>query len=107
MKRVFLFTFLLSAAGFSSLSADDAVKGQKVYMQKCKSCHGNGAKGAVMMTQEQWIDLFADNGEMIIEKHEGTGAKKFFNSPKFQKYAPYLKAFLHKYASDSGNVPSC
>ena len=85
----------------------DSKKGQKRYIKVCKECHSDGAKGAAMKTQDEWEALFADEGEAIIQKHEKTGAKSFFHSPKFQKYAPYLKDFLYEYGSDSGNIPAC
>ena len=82
-------------------------KGKKFYIKVCKKCHGTGGKGASMQTMDEWEELFSEGGEEIIEKHEKSGAKKFFNSKKFQKFAPSLKDFLYYYGSDSGNVPSC
>lgn len=96
-------TLLLSS---SQLMASPE-KGKKFYIKKCKKCHGTGGKGASMQTMDEWEELFNEDAEELIEKHESTGAKKFFNSKKFKKFAPSLRDFLHYYGSDSGNVPSC
>lgn len=85
----------------------DSNKGQKRYIKACKECHGDGAKGAAMKTQDEWEALFSNEGEGIIEIHDKSGAKSFFHSPKFQKYSPHLKDFLYEYGSDSGNIPVC
>ena len=102
---------LLAIVTFASLATQASAtikKGQKGYLKTCKKCHGNGTKGAQMQTQDEWAELFADEGDLIVEKHEGDKkAKKFFNSKKFKKLAPHLKDFLHEYGKDSGNVPSC
>ena len=103
-------TLLLSVLAFAALATNasaDIKKGQKTYLKTCKKCHGNGTKGASMKTQEEWEELFAEGGELIIEKHEGSKAEKFFGGKKFKKSAPHLKDFLYQYGSDSGNVPSC
>ena len=89
-----------------SLSAD-IKKGQKAYLKQCKKCHGNGTKGAAMKTQEEWSTAFADNNSGFKHWHKGTKGEKYAEGKKFKKYAPHLKDFLHEYASDSGNVPSC
>ncbi len=101
---------LLSIVAFGLLATNaqaDVKKGQKGYLKKCKKCHGNGTKGASMQTQDEWTELFEEDGAMIIEKHEGTKAEKWFGGDGFKKLAPHLKDFLHHYGSDSGNVPSC
>ena len=102
---------LLSITTFAALATSASAeikKGQKGYLKTCKKCHGNGTKGASMHTQDEWEELFADEAELIKEKHEGDKkANKFFQGKKFKKLAPHLKDFLHQYGSDSGNVPSC
>ncbi len=96
------------ALGMLSTAANaDIKKGQKAYLKTCKKCHGNGTKGAAMHTQDEWEELFEDNGKLIIEKHAGDKSEAFFKGEKFQGLAPDLKDFLYEYGSDSGNVPSC
>jgi len=92
----------------SSTASANIKKGSKIYLKKCKKCHGSGAKGAAMHTQDEWAALFANDAETIIAPHKGTKAEKYFAKDKFKtKYAPHLKDFLYEYGSDSGNVPSC
>lgn len=98
----------LVALGMMSTAAQAEIKkGQKAYLKKCKKCHGNGTKGAAMKTQDEWAELFANDGANFIAAHKGTKAEKFVNGKKFKKLAPHLKDFLWEYGSDSGNVPSC
>ncbi len=85
----------------------DIRKGQKVYLKKCKRCHGNGTKGAAMKTQDEWEEAFEYDAEIFKEWHEGTKAERYVNGKRFKKYATDLKDFLYEYGSDSGNVPSC
>lgn len=100
---------VIVALGVMSTSASAVVRdGQKIYLKKCKKCHGNGTKGAAMQTQSAWEDFFQDNAVKIIRAHKGTNAEKYFKSDKFKtKEARHLKDFLWQYGSDSGNVPSC
>jgi len=107
MNKQKLITALMATFIITSPLLASEKKGKKYYIQTCKKCHGTGGKGASMQTMDEWADMFAENGEEIIEKHENTGAKGYFNSKKFQKSAPHLKDFLYMYGSDSGNVPSC
>lgn len=100
-------TMVTLAALSTTASADNVLKGQNAYLKNCKECHGNGTKGSAMNTQAGWEKLFDNDGAEIIKKHKGKDGEDLFNSAKFQKLAPYLKEFLYKYGSDSGNVPSC
>ncbi len=105
--KYFVLVVLSLILGVSSASAD-IKKGQKVYLKKCKKCHGNGTKGAAMKSQDEWEEAFEDDAEIFIEWHKGTKAEKFVSGDKFKtKYAPNLKDFLYEYGNDSGNVPSC
>ena len=107
-KQTSVLMAIIVALGLMSTSASaDIKKGQKGYLKTCKKCHGNGTKGASMQTQDGWTELFANDNALIIKKHAGTKAEKFFGSKKFNKLAPHLKDFLYQYGSDSGNVPSC
>jgi len=106
-KSTTLLLSVLALAAFATHASADIKKGQKAYLKTCKKCHGNGTKGASMQTQEEWEELFADDNELITEKHAGTKGEKFFGGKKFKKKASHLKDFLFHYGSDSGNVPSC
>ena len=108
MKYIRIFVVLIfGMAVFSSSLHADTKKGQRLYLKNCKKCHGNGAEGAVLHTQAEWKKLFANDAQGMIDAHKGTtGEKKI--TPKFlKKRGKHLFDFLHEYASDSGNVPSC
>jgi len=82
-------------------------QGQKIYLKACKSCHGNGTKGAAMNTQAGWDKVFANGGKTLIDKHaKDPKAKAYFDGP-FKGHQQHLHDFLKEYGSDSGNVPSC
>lgn len=107
-KSTSLFLAAVVAAGMMSTTASaDIGKGQKEYLKKCKSCHGNGTKGAAMHTQEEWEDLFANGGEKIIKAHANDKSAAYFNGDAFKSQSQNLRDFLFEYGSDSGNVPSC
>lgn len=81
----------------------NAIKGQKLFIKKYKeSCGFTGGVMAGKHTQDEW-EALNDNGEIENEM------KKI--CPKIDdvkdKYIPHLYDFYYKYASDSGNVPSC
>ena len=93
-------------------SAEAAVyKGQKVYIKKCRKCHGGGLEVAASKKKRTWKKLLKNKGEGMAKLHlENKKAKKshkYFNSKKFKKRARHLKDFMVEYAKDSGNVPAC
>lgn len=102
----FLPVILCTGVIVAPLSADIA-KGQKWYTKECKSCHGNGTKGAAMHTQDEWNDLFANDSAEIIKKHIGTPAEAYFKGENFKNRSKDIRDFLFEYGSDSGNVPAC
>lgn len=88
-----------------------AYKGQKIYMDSCKECHGGGQALAGGKKQRAWEKLMDNKGEKLADIH--TSSKKaqpsweYFNSRGYLKDARHLEDFLVEYASDSGNVPAC
>ena len=93
-------------------SAEAAVyKGQKVYIKKCRKCHGGGLEVAASKKKRTWKKLLKNKGEGMAKLHlENKKAKKswkYFKSKKYQKRAKHLKDFMIEYAKDSGNVPAC
>jgi mono/diheme cytochrome c family protein len=102
-----LFTGLIATSVMATSVLADIEKGQKLYLKTCKTCHGNGTKGASMKTQEEWNDLFANDGAEIIKKHTTTPAKPFFDGDGFKSQSKDMRDFLFEYGSDSGNVPTC
>ena len=106
MKKLTILTLLLALGSATFLQAD-IKKGQKMYLKKCKKCHGNGTKGAAMKTQDEWAEAFEDGAAGFKAWHKGTKAEKYVNGKRFGKKYIHLKDFVWEYASDSGNVPSC
>jgi len=107
-KSASFFLAAVVAVGMMSTTASaDIKKGQKAYLKTCKNCHGNGTKGAAMHTQDEWDELFANNGEKIIKAHANDKSAAYFNGDAFKNQSQDLRDFLFEYGSDSGNVPSC
>ena len=81
----------------------DATKGQKLYSKKLKkACGETGAKIAAKHSQAEWKEINDAKGleaeiKKICPNVKGVKAK----------YLEHLFDFFHKFANDSGNVPSC
>lgn len=86
-------------------------KGQKVYVQECKTCHGTGQKIAASLKKREWKQMLQSNGQKLSKIHlDSDKARKswdYFNSSKYTKRTRHLKDFMVEYAKDSGNVPAC
>ncbi len=96
--------------GLIATSANaDANKGKRIYQKKLKSvCGFSGAVFAAKHTQDEWAEA-KDEGKLGEVMTEACPAgKKFFESDKFKKkFSSHLYDFVHDFASDSGNIPSC
>ena len=107
MKRIatLLFAALLGASFVSTAAFADAGKGQRIYQKKLKNvCGFNGAKFAAKHTQDEWEELkdegkFEDEIQKLCPKYK----KGYLN----EKQLEHVYDFAYKYASDSGEVPSC
>ncbi|MBU0631700.1 c-type cytochrome [bacterium] len=107
-KSTSAFMAVLVAVGMmSSLASADIGKGKTAYLKKCKTCHGNGIKGAKMKTQAEWNAAFENNGAQFKAWHKGTKAEDYVNSSSFEKKMQDMRDFLFEYGSDSGKEPSC
>jgi hypothetical protein len=110
MKKIVMSVLALTVLGLGS--ADAAVyKGQKVYVKKCRKCHGGGLEVAAAKKKTTWKKLLENKGEGLAKLHfDNNKAKaswKYFKSSKYKKRAKHLKDFMVEYAKDSGNVPAC
>ena len=87
----------------TTVTAGDAVKGQKLYSKKLKdSCKMTGGDFASKHSQDEWeeINEAKKMGEEITKIcGEGVSIK--------EKLVPYIYDFVYEFANDSGNVPSC
>jgi mono/diheme cytochrome c family protein len=110
MRKLYATVALTLLAGTSLLNAA-TYKGQKIYIESCKECHGGGQEFAGSKKQRVWEKLMAKKGEKLADIH--TSSKKaqasweYFGSRDFTRGAKHIEGFMVEYASDSGNVPAC
>jgi len=93
----------LSVAATSAM-ADQADIGQRVYLQAfADACGMNGTKFAAQHSQVEWEEILEDGlfESRMIEICGGN------IEAVPERFIPALFDFVHKYANDSGNVPSC
>ncbi len=86
-------------------------KGQKIYIETCKECHGGGQAMAGSKKQRAWEKLMDDKGAKLADLHlsskKAEASWSYFKDRSFAKDSKHLRDFLVEYASDSGNVPAC
>ena len=109
MKKIVFVSIIIA---LFAVSSDAAVyKGQKVYVKKCRKCHGGGQELAASKKQKEWIKMLKNKGAALADIHlaneKAKKSWKYFKKKKFRKRARHLKDFLVEYAKDSGNVPAC
>jgi len=104
----FIIASLLGAGMLSTAVYADAAKGQRIYQKKLKEvCGMTGAVFAAKHTQMEWEE--AKNGGSLADTMTEAcpAGKSFFEGDGFKKYEEHLYDFVHDFASDSGNIPSC
>ena len=110
MIKTMLFIFLFISAFSFTLNAA-AYKGQKIYMNVCKDCHGGGQELAASKNIRTWERLMDKKGDKLIQIHldskRAQSSWDYFQDRKFTKDSKHLEDFLTEYARDSGNVPAC
>ncbi len=90
-------------------------KGQRVYVKKCRKCHGGGQELAASHRMKTWSKIMKKKhkksgfglAQLHLENKKAKKSWKYFKSKKYSKKAKHLKDFLVEYAKDSGNVPAC
>lgn len=110
MTRTILLGLLFISASFSTLNAA-TYKGQKVYIDTCKECHGGGQALAASKNIRTWEKLMDKKGDKLMQIHldskKAQASWEYFQDRKFTKDSRHLEDFLTEYAKDSGNVPAC
>ena len=110
MKKLIIYVLAITVLGLGTAEAA-VYKGQKVYIKKCRKCHGGGLEVAASKKKKTWKKLMKKKGAGLAKLHlDNKKAKKswkYFESKKYKKRAKHLKDFLVEYAKDSGNVPAC
>ncbi len=101
LKLVFVGALALGISSTGALANAD--KGQKLFVKKLKEeCGMTGAKVAGKHTQAQWEKIGNGAG---LEKEIKTICPKVGDID--DKFLEHYYDFFYKFASDSGNVPSC
>jgi len=99
---------LLGLTLFSTTASADAEKGKKLYQKNLKeTCGFTGGVFAAKYKQADW-DKAYKAGTLNKKMTEACPAgKDFFESDKYKKIETHLYDFVHDFARDSGNIPSC
>jgi hypothetical protein len=100
-KAVFV---AIAGIGFlSTVAFADVNKGQKIFIKEMKPpCGFDGGTMAKKHTQAEWKAIY-DAGKLNDELIKQCPKA----APLKDSYIEHVFDFLHNYASDSGNVPSC
>ena len=99
---------LLGMSVLATSSFADAQKGIKLYQKNLKeTCGMTGAVFAAKFKQAEW-DKAYKAGKLSQKMTEACPkGKAFFEGDKYKKVEEHLYDFVHEYAKDSGNIPSC
>lgn len=99
---------LLSLSVLSSSAFADAEKGKKLYQKNLKEvCGFSGGVFAAKFKQADW-DKAYKAGTLDKKMIEACPAgKSYFEGDKFKKLENHYYDFVHDFAKDSGNIPSC
>ena len=85
--------------------------GQDYYLNRCSSCHGDGARGGNMASIREWKQIFSNNASELLELHTDDKSTveilKYFKSASFKKESPLMLNLLQEFAYDSDNIPTC
>lgn len=110
MKKLLLGCLLLAIGVIGTLDAA-VYKGQREYVKKCRSCHGDGQKLVSEREIVEWQEMMTQKGAGLaaihLESDEAKDSWEYFESRKYEKKVKHLLDFMEEYASDSGNVPAC
>lgn len=107
LNQLIAISFLLAVPMLNAAT----YKGQKVYIESCKECHGGGQELAASKKMSTWEKFMDRKGEKLADIHMSSKRAQvsweYFESRKFTKDSRHLEDFLTEYARDSGNVPAC
>jgi hypothetical protein len=101
-------TAILGVSVLSTSAFADAEKGKKLYQKNLKeTCGVTGGVFAAKFKQADW-DKAYKAGTLNKKMTEACPAgKAYFESDKFKKIEEHYHDFVHDFAKDSGNIPSC
>jgi len=104
-KYLFIFT-LLSLTFLHARSDRYDERGFRVYLQYCKSCHGDPYKMAGKMKSKKWKKVFAKQGKKLLRYHKKDD-KRIRALLDRRSKTKHLRKFLMQSASDSDVVIGC
>lgn len=85
--------------------------GQKYYLNRCQSCHGEGNRGGNINSIQEWENSFKNDAKDMIEWHEGEDGTKnilvYLKSEDMKKEKKRMIRFLQEFAYDSEVIPTC
>lgn len=88
----------------------EANTGQKLYLKEMAEITGeNGSQFAGRHSIAEWEALMAGRAERFVKQYvqQFPALKPYFESERFEKHLPYLRAFFREWANDSGNFGAC
>lgn len=87
------------------------IEGQKYYLKRCSTCHGEASRGANMSSIREWKTLFSKQANELIELHleeeESKNIVSYFKSNDFKKEEEKMLKLLQEFAYDSEYIPTC
>ena len=112
---VVVLSFLSSSYSYAEkIRGEYATKnliGQDYYLNRCSSCHGDGARGGNMASIREWKQIFSNNASELIELHMDDDSTvktlAYLQSADFQKESDLMMKLLQEFAYDSDNIPTC
>jgi len=85
--------------------------GQKYYLNRCHSCHGEGNRGGNLNSIQEWENAFKNNAKEMIQWHEGEDNTQniliYLKSENMKKEQSRMIRFLQEFAYDSEVIPTC
>ena len=104
-KYLLLTSLLLSSFLHARMDRYDE-RGFRVYLQYCKSCHGDPYKMAGKRKSKKWKKIFANHAVKLLHFHKKSN-EKVTHLLKRKSKTKHLKKFLMQSGSDSGVVIGC
>jgi cytochrome c5 len=89
MTKTILFGLLFISSVFSALNAA-TYKGQKIYMDVCRDCHGGGQELAASKNIRTWEKLMDKKGDKLMQIHLDSKKAQASLSPEEDRDADCL-----------------
>jgi cytochrome c2 len=113
LKFLLIVSFIISTTSYAKYKTHvtKEKKGQKYYLNRCSSCHGDGNRGGNMYSMNEWEELFKNDAKELILLHKDEDNTdeiiNYLKSKKFDKEKKRMLKFIKEFAYDSETVPTC